>query len=163
MKDTHRGLIAVPSAGGDDLTASSGSVRLKLSAAQTDGGLSLLEVQSLPNDGPPLHRHRSAEEIFYVLEGDYWFESDGRRVDAHAGSLVLIPRGAAHRYDTGTGGRLLIMFTPAGSEGFFVGWARLAHDSDAVIDVDRLARLGAEYGIEFLDADSEARGDPGSA
>ncbi|MEP6477173.1 MAG: cupin domain-containing protein [Actinomycetota bacterium] len=162
MTDKSR-FFVVPPGDGEDLTASSGSVRLKLTAAPTRHSFSLLEVNSLPNDGPPLHRHLPADEIFYVLDGNYWFECDGERVDVSTGSLVFVPRGASHRYDTLTGGRLLIMFTPAGSEGFFSDWARLDRETAGVIEPGDLARLASGYGIELLAGSDDASEEPNGA
>lgn len=150
----------LPPGGGDDVTGSSGSVLLKLTAEETQRSFSLLEVKSLPNDGPPLHRHLPADEIFYVLDGDYWFECDGTRVEISAGSLVFVPRGASHRYDTATGGRLLIMFTPPGSDGFFADWAQLDRERAGVVEPDDLAGLANAYGIEFVTGSDDAPEEP---
>jgi quercetin dioxygenase-like cupin family protein len=55
-------------------------------------------IRTPPGGGSPrgLHTHEW-EQIFYVLEGTMAIEVDGRRFDATPGSLVIFPRGRAHR------------------------------------------------------------------
>lgn len=51
-----------------------------------------------PGDGPQLHRHPYAE-TFVMLEGHARFEADGESVEAGPGEIVIVPAGAAHRFE----------------------------------------------------------------
>jgi quercetin dioxygenase-like cupin family protein len=51
-----------------------------------------------PGDGPVLHRH-PYEEIFVVEEGEAVFTADDRTIAAGAGEIVVVPAGAAHRFE----------------------------------------------------------------
>jgi quercetin dioxygenase-like cupin family protein len=74
-----------------------------------------------PKAGPPLHRHSREDESFFVLEGDYLFETDGKQNRAGPGDFVFLPRGTAHTFQNvgETEGRMLITAQPAGVERFF--------------------------------------------
>jgi mannose-6-phosphate isomerase-like protein (cupin superfamily) len=52
----------------------------------------------MPEKIAPLHRHRSEDEAWYVLEGALRFQYGAREFDAGAGSGVLLPRGTAHTF-----------------------------------------------------------------
>jgi mannose-6-phosphate isomerase-like protein (cupin superfamily) len=52
----------------------------------------------LTRRGIPLHRHRSEDEGWYVIEGRLRFMCGDREFDAPAGSGVLLPRGVPHTF-----------------------------------------------------------------
>lgn len=72
--------------------------------------------------GPPPHRHLRQDEGFYVLDGQFTFNVDGRVVSVSAGQFVSVPRGSLHTFQTtGTGvGRLLVIVAPSGDFEHFV-------------------------------------------
>lgn len=94
----------------------------KLRGADTDGQFALLEQLAAP--GWKLlrfHVHRTFDEGFYVLEGEFAFQVGARSILAGPGTLVLVPRGTPHRYANAgdTQARLLMTISPAGFEGMF--------------------------------------------
>jgi hypothetical protein len=93
-----------------------------------------------------------------VLEGEYEFLVEGRALRAGAGSLLYVPRGNLHAHrNTGEGvGRMLVSQTPGGShERFFeeIGEERRDVSTTPVPedppDMERIARIAVEYGIEM--------------
>ena len=80
-----------------------------------------METLTPPNLGPTLHVHQREDENFYIVEGDYLFEVDGRRIELHAGDFAWAPRGVPHCFQNiGSAiGRMLITVEPAGIEDFF--------------------------------------------
>jgi Cupin domain len=46
----------------------------------------------------PLHRHLGDDEAWYVLEGTLGFVCGDERLEAPAGSAVLVPRGTPHTF-----------------------------------------------------------------
>ena len=56
-----------------------------------------------PGKGPDLHRH-PYEETFVILDGSATFTVDGRTIDAAAGTILVVPTGAAHKFKTGPAG-----------------------------------------------------------
>ena len=97
-----------------------GLAELKLTADQTGGLLSVLEVTEPPNpDGAegPLHVHHREDETFWILDGSATFTVGDRRFEAKVGDCVFGPRGVPHAYTPGPEGcRLLYVMTPGGFE-----------------------------------------------
>jgi mannose-6-phosphate isomerase-like protein (cupin superfamily) len=62
----------------------------------------------------PLHLHHADDEAWYVLEGTLGFLRGNERLEAPAGSGVLVPRGVPHTFwNAGDGAaRYLIVMTP---------------------------------------------------
>jgi mannose-6-phosphate isomerase-like protein (cupin superfamily) len=61
-------------------------VLLKLGGRESVGQLTVTMGITPPNAGPPLHRHSREDESFYVLEGEYLFEVDGKQFHAGPGT-----------------------------------------------------------------------------
>lgn len=123
-------------------------VRVRIASAH-DGVLTMIETTNAPSFGPPLHRHRQTE-IFYVLEGRYLFEVDGRRFQAETGDVVTAPGGVAHAFvNVGDRpARQLVQILPTiDAVGFFTELG------DAMAEADRglgLTAFGLKWGVEFL-------------
>jgi cupin domain len=63
----------------------------------------------------PLHVHHADDEAWYVLEGALGFIRGDERLEARAGSAVLVPGGVPHAFWNATAGertRYLIVMTP---------------------------------------------------
>lgn len=89
---------------------------------QTSGDLTVLQTQSEPAGfGPPLHLHRDAAEVFFVLEGEYLMFMDKEQHLCPPGAFVYVPRGMPHTFKVSSEGpgRKLNLFTPAAMIGFF--------------------------------------------
>jgi Cupin domain len=85
----------------------------------------------------PLHRHLGDDEAWYVLEGMLGFVRGDERLEAPAGSAVLVPRGVAHTFwNAGSGrARYLIVMTPR-----IAALVAALHEPDALGDVHALFR-----------------------
>ena len=71
--------------------------RVKVESGTAD--FSVFESTMSPNPaGVPLHRHRSYDEGFFVIEGEMEFVVGERTERVAAGGFVLVPRGVAHRF-----------------------------------------------------------------
>jgi uncharacterized cupin superfamily protein len=79
--------------------------------SHTQGGdtISLLEHQAPIGHSPPLHIHRSEDELFHVLSGDFRFHIGGREEHLTTGAFLLTPKGLPHtfRIQSSAGGRWL--------------------------------------------------------
>jgi quercetin dioxygenase-like cupin family protein len=104
-----------------------------------------------PKVGPPLHRHSREDEAFFVIEGEYLFEADGKQTRGGPGSFVFLPRGTAHAFQNvgDTPAKMLIMAQPAGIEDFFGEIDRATRDKTEV-DMKLLLPIFAKHGMEFL-------------
>jgi mannose-6-phosphate isomerase-like protein (cupin superfamily) len=126
---------------------------IRISAAETGGRLGVFEAEVPPGEGPPPHVHDREEEFFRVLEGRFAFWCSGRRVELGAGGVIVVPRGAVHRFQNigEVPGRLMIVMTPGGFEGFFAAVETEAPRSPQEIDA-----LAARFSLRFVPALSEA-------
>jgi mannose-6-phosphate isomerase-like protein (cupin superfamily) len=123
-------------------------VLVKASADTTGGAFTILEERD-PVD-TPLHVHTNEDELFYVLEGEHLFRVGDEEHRAGPGDVVFAPRGVPHaqRRVTPRSGRVLIMTSPAGFEGFF----RMLAEADAAgtLGPEAYASASEKYGISWL-------------
>jgi mannose-6-phosphate isomerase-like protein (cupin superfamily) len=94
----------------------------KISSADTDGGLFIMEHENLGRGGPYRHIHPAQDEWLYAMAGEFRVEIGDRKLTLKPGDSVLMPRNVPHVWaQTGDSpGKLLIAFTPAGRmEEFF--------------------------------------------
>jgi mannose-6-phosphate isomerase-like protein (cupin superfamily) len=96
-------------------------VWVKISSRDTNGAFAVLESYSPPLAGPPMHLHHNQDEWFYILEGQYLFEVDGRRFEAGPGATVFAPRETRHTFQNigSTPGRAVVTVVPGGLDIFF--------------------------------------------
>ncbi len=114
-------------------------VGVVLSADDTDGALTLLEVELDPSSGAGPHRHTKEDETIYVLSGTLRV---GERALA-VGEAIHLPRGVTHSFvnDSDEVARALFVCVPGGLERFF---RAVVTGDDAAI-----AAAVAEAGLEF--------------
>lgn len=90
---------------------------IKVTAEQTGGLLSIIEVTEPPSAEGPWHVHHREDEGFWILDGDVTLQIGDETIEAHAGDFAFGPRGIPHRYTVGeTGCRMLFIMTPGGFE-----------------------------------------------
>lgn len=142
---------------GERLWIAGDTLWLKATAADTGGAYTLIEILAAPGGGPPPHTHENEDEAFYVLEGTFELLVGERVITAGPGGYASVPRGTVHRFRC-TGdqpGRLLILFTPGGIEGFFreAGQPAAGDGDPPPIDAAEIARTevaGAKYGLRVV-------------
>jgi len=69
-----------------------------VSAADTNGVYSLVEIVSSPGDGTPLHVHDNEDEHIIVLEGTARIAYGDEVFDAEAGKAVTLLRKIPHAW-----------------------------------------------------------------
>jgi quercetin dioxygenase-like cupin family protein len=133
---------------GEPLNIYGDVLSIKLSGRETDGRYALIEDVTPPGGGTPLHVHHREDEGFYILEGNYLFEADGKRFEAQAGDYVLVPRDIPHRFRNigTTTGTILLTLEPAGLENFFEELAVVPGPPDPA----KVAPIFSKYGLELL-------------
>jgi quercetin dioxygenase-like cupin family protein len=140
---------------GEGLWGLGGLWIIKVSAAQSGGGFSLLEVRMQKGCATPLHRHDEDEETFIVLEGALALLVRDQRVDAGPGDIVHLPRGEVHAWRVESElARFLIVATPQ-HEAFYrdasVPAPSLTQPPDAgVIDLSVIGPAAKRHGVEIL-------------
>lgn len=132
-----------------------GGVRaeIRLTGADTGGAFCLMVDEAPPGWALPPHRHATESETIHVVAGTMWLALDGEeeRIEVPAGSTVHLPAGLLHAGGTVGDEPLerVVVFSPAGIEGFFAAIGREEADGDAEVDLAEVARLAGEYGWEF--------------
>jgi quercetin dioxygenase-like cupin family protein len=104
---------------------------VKISGSDTDGDLAIFEQTSLSQGrGTPLHVHPLQDEIFYVLDGAYYFQVGEDKFHLSTGESIFLPRNVPHAWtQVSEKGKMTVTFQPAGKlEEFFVTMQALDHE-----------------------------------
>lgn len=133
--------------------AGGGVYHIVATAEETGNTIFAFEATEPPGGGPPLHIHRREEEFFLVLEGEVSFYIGGRVVTHRPGGSAFVPRGVPHCFKNTSKrqARLLVLFTPAGIDGFFEYGAPVDGGMPSNEHMlRRLEELAPEFGLEVL-------------
>jgi mannose-6-phosphate isomerase-like protein (cupin superfamily) len=134
---------------GERLVFGDVTILVRASAETTGGAFTVFEEVPPMVDTPP-HVHENEDELFYVLEGEHVFEVGEETFRLGPGGVAFAPRRIPHaqrRVVPGVG-RLLVMTSPAGFEGFFRELA--AAHSAGTLGPDAYANASARFGISWL-------------
>jgi quercetin dioxygenase-like cupin family protein len=126
-------------------------VTILLDGERTGGALTMWTEITPAGGGPPPHYHLNENETFHVLEGRVAFLVNGEWHEVGPGGVAFMPRDIVHTFKN-VGDqpcRMLLMTTPSGIEKFFARCA-IEFAKSKKPDMSRLAEIGVEYGIHFL-------------
>jgi quercetin dioxygenase-like cupin family protein len=71
---------------------------IRVSAKETQGLYSLVEIVSDPGDGTPMHIHQREDEHIAVLEGTARIAYGDRVFDSHVGDVATLRKGIPHAW-----------------------------------------------------------------
>jgi quercetin dioxygenase-like cupin family protein len=124
---------------------------------QTEGRYAVMELLAPKGFASPLHIHRSEDEFFVVLSGEVRVQHGEAVIEAVAGSVVYGPRDVAHAFRVDSAeARLLLLFGPAGVEGFFREGGKRAASlglppaDEEFLDKQALTEIASRYNQEFV-------------
>ena len=123
--------------------------KILLSAAESNGSLSITDSVSQPGDGPPRHIHHDADEAFVVLSGDVTFWLEGTLHKVGPGGAIMVPRGKEHTFHISSDrpSRHLVILTPGGFEGFF---REMADGNYAIpANMQQITQIAEKYHLTF--------------
>ena len=91
---------------------------IRVSAIETAGAYSVIEIVSSPGDSTPMHVHQNEDEHILVVEGTARIACGDKISDAAAGSVVTLKRSIPHAWGNATESalRVVITATPGGRE-----------------------------------------------
>jgi quercetin dioxygenase-like cupin family protein len=127
---------------------------------QGEDGISVLESLAPYGDSPPLHIHRTEDEVFHVLEGELRLRVDDADIRIGAGASILAPKGVAHTYrvESPDGARWLVVTRRGDFERFVRALSRRAEQPTLPApqgpptpeQADALAGAARQHGIELV-------------
>ncbi len=94
---------------------------IKVSQKDTNGDLTVFEYVGNEKGGPPLHVHADQDEIFFIVQGEYFFQVGNDKHTLKAGDTIFLPRTVPHTFAQLTdAGKMFFLFQPSGKmEDFF--------------------------------------------
>ncbi len=125
---------------------------VKISGKDTDGALAIFEQTSLtPGKGTPMHVHPAQDEVFFVVNGNYFFKVGPDEFRLGPGDSIFLPRNVPHGWtQLSKSGKMTVTFQPAGKmEEFFLAVSSLKKTPSA-----------AEMAQLFINADMKIVGPP---
>ena len=92
--------------------------RIRISAADTNGAYSVVEIVSDARDRTPMHIHQNEDEHFIILEGTARIARGDKTFDAAAGTAVTLSKGVPHAWCNLSGSplRMVVIASPGGIE-----------------------------------------------
>ena len=124
----------------------------KLTAEDSRGTLTALELHALPQTGPYLHVHHREDEWYYVLSGEFLFKAGGESHTLPTGASIWLPRDIPHTWanTSNAEAKLILVCQPGGFEKFFeeMGNEMAKVSSDAAMQ--KMKDVMAKYGMEML-------------
>lgn len=122
---------------------------LKVSGKDTNGELAIFEQTSISQGrGTPLHIHPLQDEVFYVIEGEYFFNVGNEKYSLGIGDSIFMPRNVPHAWtQVSEKGKMTVIFQPAGKmEEFFVTMAGLKDEPTS----EEIARIFVENEMQIV-------------
>jgi quercetin dioxygenase-like cupin family protein len=125
-----------------------------------EDGISVTEWEAPFGDSPPLHVHRTEDEVFQVLDGELLVRSGDEDIVARQGDVLLAPKGIPHTYRviSPQGARFVVTTTRGDFERVVRAVARPAADAQlpdpsgppSPEQVGALAAICAAHGIDLV-------------
>jgi len=106
-------------------------VTVRVSHEDGEDGMSVLESLAPCGDSPPLHVHRTEDELFHVTHGELWLRVADQDLRVGPGEAILAPKGIPHTYrvESPEGVRWLVITTRGDFERFVRSLSRPAETS----------------------------------
>lgn len=142
--------------GGERLSWMGEPTMLKVTGQDTGGLYTVAEIITTPEGLVPLHVHHREDEAFFVLDGEVTFSVGDDLFDAGPGGFAFGPRDVPHRYTVrSASARMLMVFSPAGFEGFIRETSEPSDSLETVtledIDFDLIVAAAERHGAEVLE------------
>lgn len=131
-----------------------------VSSKDSRDGVSVIEHRVPYGDSPPLHIHRTEDEIFHILEGDFRVHVQGAEHRFGPGDIFVAPQGVPHTYraESPAGGRMLTITAHGEFEGFVRAVGRPAQGpglpepagAPTPEALQALVALASQHGIDLI-------------
>ena len=135
-------------------------VTIRVSMSDGQDGISVLEHRAPYGFSPPLHLHRTEDEVFHVLEGEFRLRVQDQEHRLGPGDVLLGPKGVPHTYriESAQGGRCVTITARGDFERFVRAVSRPAERPElpppagppSADAVQALKAAAAKHGIELV-------------
>jgi mannose-6-phosphate isomerase-like protein (cupin superfamily) len=144
------------SPGEGNVYAKANEVIVKITGADTNQTFEVVEENCKPGFQSRAHYHIKAFETFYVFDGSADFQVGAERFHAEKGSCVHIPPGVPHQVTSRDGVRMLMIYSPAGTEGMFAAMQKLTQDQ--LMDAELTRKIALAHDTVMTEQSGDGRG-----
>jgi quercetin dioxygenase-like cupin family protein len=123
--------------------------RFLVTADQTGGALSLIEVTAPPQSAVPLHIHTREDETFFILDGSLEVQCGDQTLTLERNASAFLPRNIPHAYRNveNLSATYLVFITPGGFEKCLKEFASLPPGKAPAPET--IVAIGQKYGLQF--------------
>jgi len=144
------------SPGEGNIYAKANEVIVKITGADTNNIFEVVEENCKPGFQSRLHYHIKAYETFYVFDGSADFQVGDEMFHAGKGSCVHIPPGVPHQVTSQDGVRMLMIYSPAGTEGMFADMHALTRGQ--LMNAELTKQIALKHDTVMLEHGKDGRG-----
>ncbi len=149
-----KGKHSLPGVG--NIYAKANEVIVKITGADTNQTFEVVEENCKPGFQSRAHYHVKAFETFYVFDGSADFQVGNELFHAGKGSCVHIPPGVPHQVTSSEGVRMLMIYSPAGTEGMFAAMHALSQED--LMNSELTRQLALKYDTVMIEQTENSRG-----
>ena len=149
-----KGKHSPPGAG--NVYAKANEVIVKITGAETGHTFEVVEENCKPGFQSRAHYHKKAYETFYIFGGAAEFVVGDEVFQATEGSCVHIPPGVPHQVTSPAGVRMLMIYSPAGTEGMFAAMHSLTQEQ--LMEARLTSELALKHDTVMIEQSKDGRG-----
>ena len=154
MTLASKGKFSPPGQG--NIYAKANEVIVKITGGDTNQTFEVVEENCKPGFQSRAHYHIKAYETFYVFDGSADFRVGEETFHAEKGGCVHIPPGVVHQVTSPGGVRMLMIYSPAGTEGMFAAMHRLTQEQ--IMDAELTKKIALEHDTVMVEQAAGGRG-----
>jgi mannose-6-phosphate isomerase-like protein (cupin superfamily) len=151
---TSKGKHSAPGQG--NIYAKANEVIVKVTGGDTNQTFEVVEENCKPGFQSRAHYHVKAYETFYLFEGSADFQVGDELFHAAKGSCVHIPPSVPHQVTSREGVRMLMIYSPAGTEGMFAAMHALTPDE--LMNAELTRQLALKDDTVMIEQSADGRG-----
>jgi mannose-6-phosphate isomerase-like protein (cupin superfamily) len=144
------------SPGEGNIYAKANEVIVKITGVDTNQTFEVVEENCKPGFQSRAHYHTKAFETFYVFDGSVDFQVGDEFFHATKGSCVHIPPGVFHQATSTEGVRMLMIYSPAGTEGMFAAMHALSQEQ--LMNAELTKKIALEHDTVMIEQSKDGRG-----
>jgi mannose-6-phosphate isomerase-like protein (cupin superfamily) len=154
MKAATRGKFSAPGQG--NVYAKANEVIVKITGGDTNQTFEVVEENCKPGFQSRAHYHIKAYETFYVFDGSADFKVGDETFHATKGACVHIPPGVPHQVTSREGVRMLMIYSPAGTDGMFAAMHALTQEQ--IMNAELTKKIALEHDTVMIEEAVGGRG-----